>query len=133
MHAEKIIRALLVQDSAVAALCADRVYPGLLPIGCALPALVVEHISTTERPTLYAQAGFNLMQARIQVTALAEDYAGLKALVGAVGTACRFQRGLIAGVRVTAITRSLIGPDEHDDERTVWAQPTDFVVTYHEP
>jgi len=133
MRAEKAIRSLLMGAGAVTALASDRCYPGQLPQGCALPALVVEHISTVPRPTLDAQAGFGLMQARIQVTGLAATYVQQKTLLDAVITACNYQRGVIAGVRVASIVRELIGPDLRDDDRSVFYQSVDFVVTYQEP
>jgi len=133
MRAEKAIRALLMQASAVTSLVGDRCYPGPLPEGCPLPALVVEHVSTVPLPTLDAQAGYGLMQARIQVTGLAANYPAVKTLLDAVVTACNHQRGLIGGVRVASAVRVLIGPDLRDDDRSVFYQSVDFVVIHQEP
>lgn len=133
MRAEKAIRALLMQASAVTTLVGDRCYPGQLPQGCALPALVVEHVSTVDLPTLNAQAGFGLVQTRVQVTVLAATYPQQKSLADAVITACRYQRGVIAGVRVANVVRELVGPDLRDDDRSVFYQSVDFLVTFQEP
>ena len=133
MRAEKVVRALLMQASAVTALVADRCYPGELPQGCVLPALVVEHVSTVQLGTLDAASAYGLMQARIQVTGLASTYPALKTLLDAASTACNYQRGLIASVRVASVVRQLIGPDLRDDDRSVFHQSVDFVVTYQEP
>lgn len=133
MRAEKAIRALLMQASAVTTLVSDRCYPGQLPQGCALPALVVEHISTVDKPTLDAASAFGLVQSRIQVTALASSYPQQKSLADAVITACRYQRGVIAGVRVISVVRELVGPDLRDDDRSVFYQSVDFLVTFQEP
>ena len=132
MHAEKAIHALLMQASVVTSLVGARCYPGQLPQGCPLPALVVEHISTVQASTLDANAEFNLARTRVQVTALASDYPTQKALVHAVAGACTFQRGLIAGVTVISVMRDLIGPDLRDDDRSVFFQAVDFVVTFQD-
>lgn len=133
MRAEKAIHALLMQAGTVTALVVDRCYPGQLPQGCLLPALVVEHISTVDRPTLDAAAAFGLVQSRIQVTALASSYPQQKSLADAVVAACRYQRGVIAGVRVISVVRELVGPDLRDDDRSVFYQSVDFLVTFQEP
>ncbi len=133
MRAEKAIRALLMQASAVTSLVGERCYPGQLPQGCALPALVVQHVSTVDRPTLDAAAPFGLVQSRIQVTVLASTYPIQKSLADAVITACRYQRGVISGVRVNSVVRELVGPDLRDDERSVFYQSVDFLVTFQEP
>ncbi len=134
MRAEKAIRTLLTQAAGLTALVpAARMYPHTVPQGELLPALVIEHVSTVPRPTLDAQAAFGLMQARIQVTALAASYPAQQALVEQIVLACNYQRGLIAGVRVSSVVRELIGPDMTDDDRTVFHQSIDFLVTYQEP
>lgn len=131
MHAEKALRALLMQDSAVVALVGDRAYPVELPEGCALPALVLDHVSTVDLATISA-ASYGLCRSRIQVMALASSYVLQKSLTAAVLAACRYQRGLIAGVRVASITRALTGPDLKDSDRGVFYQSTDFLVTFQE-
>ncbi len=132
MHAEQVIRALLLQAGAVTALVSDRCYPGQLPQGCPLPALVIEHISTVDLPTLDAAAAYGLTRSRIQVTVLASTYPAQKALAAAAVAACKYQRGLIAGIRVITVTRELLGPDQRDDDRSVFHQSIDFLITFQE-
>lgn len=137
MRAEKAIHQLLLNAAGVTALVgagtAARIYPEQLPQGCALPALVVEHISASELTTIDAIAAFGLVQARIQVTALAADYPGKKALLEQVRLACNYQRGTFNGVRVVSVIRDVVGPDLRDDDRQLYAQSIDFMVTFQEP
>lgn len=133
MYAEKALRALLMQASAVTAIVGDRAYPVTLPQGCAWPALVLTNISTVPLQTLDAAAAYGLMRGRVQVTAMAATYSELKTLVAAVVAACNYQRGVIASVRVTSVVREFIGPDLRDDDRSVCTQSVDFVVTFQEP
>lgn len=133
MRAEKALHALLTQAAALTALVGARIYPHALPVGDSLPALVVEHVSTVPLPTLDAQAGFGLMQSRVQVTVLAASYPGLKDVLEQVVIACNYQRGVLAGVRVASVVRTLVGPDLTDDDRSVFYQAVDFLVTFQEP
>ena len=132
MRAEKVIRTLLLADTGVTALVAARIYPAQLPQGTALPALIITHISTIELPTLDAQAAYSLMRARIEVTAIASDYATQKNLLEAVRKACNYQRGTIAGVSVASVRRDTLGPDLRNDDMQVFTQTLDFFVTYKE-
>lgn len=134
MRAEKAIRALVTGAAALTALVpAARMYPHAIPQGEQLPALVIEHVSTVPFPTLDASAGFGLMQSRIQVTVLTNAYDDLKAVVEQVVLACNYQRGVLAGTRVNSVVRAFIGPDMTDDDRTVFHQSIDFLVTFQEP
>lgn len=133
MAAYEAIRALLFQDSAVTTLVGDRIYPVQLPQDCAMPAVVHEEITGVELPTLDATSDYALNQDRIQVTVFAATYTQAKTLREACVAACRFKRGLIAGLQVAHIVRGPIGPDLRDDDRRVSYQSVDFVVTYQNP
>ena len=134
MRAEKVINALLNAASGVTALVANRIYGGgQLPQGTALPAIVVEHVSSNELTTIDANAAFGLMKARIQVTVLAKNYVDQKAVLEQVRIACNYQRGVIATVRVITVLRDTVGPDQRDDDMQVYTQSIDFQVTYQEP
>lgn len=133
MRAEQALYALLAADAGIAARVASRIYPGQLPQGTLLPALVVEHVDSQPLPTIDAQAGFSLVQSRLQVTALAKTYTDQKAVLDAVRAALNYQRGVIAGVRVMHIVRDTVGPDLRDDDLQVYVQSMDFMVTFQEP
>lgn len=132
MRAEKVIRSLLLANATVSAAVGTRVYPVTLPEGTALPAIVLDHISTVEQPTIDANSPLALVESRISCTVIANDYTTLKTLVDACRVACNFQRGTIASVSVVSVRRALVGPEYKDDELRSYAQPQDFMVLHFE-
>lgn len=132
MRAEKAVVALLNAAPWVTALVDTRIYPPPLPQHVALPALAVTHISTVDMPTMDANAGYNLAQSRIEVTAIAKDYATQKNLIEQVRLALQHQRGTFNDVSVVAILRAGVGPDIRDDDMQVFTQSIDFLVIHHE-
>lgn len=132
MSAEKAIRTLLLAAAPVTALVVDRIFPGELPQNTVLPAIGVTHISTVEHPTIDASAAYKLVQTRIECTALAKDYASVKALINAIRGACNYAHGAIGGVTVNSIRRDMVGPDMRDSDLTVFGQTVDFIVTWQE-
>lgn len=137
MRAEKAITALLTQASGLTALLGQgmaSVYGGgQLPQNTPLPAVVVEHVSSVELTTIDANAAFGLMQSRVQITVIAKTYPAQKTVLEQVRVACNYQRGVIAGVRVVSVIRTLVGPDQRDDDMQIYTQSIDFQVTFQEP
>ena len=133
MSAEKIIRTLLAASSPVVSVVSDRIYPGELPQGTALPAIGVTHITTTELSTLDASAAFMLVATRIECVILAKDYATVKSLISAVRTACNYAHGSIAGFMVSSVRREMVGVDMRDSSLGIYGQTIDFMVTWAEP
>lgn len=134
MTGEAVIRALLVQASALTALVpVARIYPGLVAQDAALPAIAFSGISDVLLPTVSAYPGVELRRSRVSVTVLATDYPSIKALISEVIKACNYQRGAIAGLSVISVLRDLIGPDLRDDDRGVYRQSVDLVVTFQTP
>ena len=134
MRAEQAIYALLNAATALTALVGPRIFGGgQLAQGVALPAVVVEHVSSVELTTIDANAAFGLVQSRIEVTAIAKTYAEVKAVLEQVRVACNYQRGLINGVRVVSVIRDSVGPDQRDDDMQIFTQSIDFQVTFQEP
>lgn len=133
MSAEKIIRTLLTASASVTALVSDRIYPGEIPQGVALPAVGLSHISTTEVPTIDAAAANVLVQSRIECVALAKDYATVKSIISSIRSACNYAHGTIGGFAVVSVRRDLVGADARDSDLTIFAQTIDFIVTWHEP
>lgn len=134
MSAEKIIYALLAADSAVSAVVSSRIYPGELPQGAALPALVVSHLTTVPQPTMDAASAFTLVQSRVEVTLLVKaDYVTLKSLLKKVRQACEYKRGTIASTVAVSVVRDLVGPDARDSDLDVLSQTIDFMVTWQDP
>ena len=130
MSAEAAAYALLAAASAVTSIVATRIFPGQLPEGTALPALVIEHISSVRLGRLDAQAATHPTQTRVQVNLLASTYPQLKALRDAVTAALQFQRGALGGGAVITILPDVAGPDLIDPAMTLFHQPLDFLVVH---
>ena len=127
MRAEKVIRSLLLANATISGAVANRIYPVTLPEGTVLPAIVLDHISTVEQPTIDANAPLALVESRISVTVISNDYT-----TDACRVACNFKRGTIASVSVVSVRRALVGPEYKDDELRSYAQPQDFMVLHFE-
>lgn len=132
MRAEKVVRSLLLANATVTAAVGSRIYPVTLPEGTTLPAIVLDHISTVEQPTIDANAPAQLVESRISATVLTNDYLSLKNLVEACRIALNFKRGTIEGVSVVSVRRALVGPEYKDDELQNFAQSLDWMVLHFE-
>lgn len=130
MSAEAAVYALLSAAPAVTALVGDRIYPGQLPEGEPLPALVIEHISSVRLGRLDAQAETHPTQTRMQVNLIANQYRVLKAMRDAVTSALQFKRGALGGGAVIAILPDQAGPDLADPALGTFFQPLDFLVVH---
>ena len=127
MSAEAAVYALLAAAPAVTGVVGDRIYPGQLPEGQRLPALVIEHISSVRLGRLDAQAPTHPTQTRVQINLIASEYRVLKALRDAVTAALQFQRGALGGGKVIAILPDQAGPDLVDAGLGAFFQPLDFL------
>lgn len=132
MRAEKVVRSLLLANATVSAAVVNRVFPVTLPEGTVLPAIVLDHVSTVDQPTIDANSPLGLVESRISVTVISETYTQLKTLTDACRVALNFKRGPIAGVSVVSVRRALVGPEYKDDQLRSFAQPQDFMVLHFE-
>ena len=133
MSGLKIIRALLVANSALIALVPSaRVIAGVLPQATALPAIAVTEVSATEIDRIDAQATHTMVTARVQVTVFATTYPTQKTILDAARKACNYQRGTVASITVVSVRRGSNGPDFNDPDTGFFMQSVDFLVTYHE-
>jgi hypothetical protein len=130
MSAESAIYTLLAAAAPVTALVGARIYPGMLPNGQPLPAIVIEQISAVRLGRLDAGAATHPTSSRMQVNLLAKDYPTLKALRTAVMTALQFKRGALGGSAVISVLPGFEGPDTFDSGMEVFHQPLDFMVTH---
>lgn len=132
MSAVKIIRALLVADSALTALVpAARIIAGVLPQGTALPAVAVTEVSRITRNILKAGA-YAQSTSRVQVSVMATTYPQQKQLLGAVRHACRDRIGTVAGVANVSVLLDSAGPDFNDPDTGFFMQSQDFEVSFTE-
>lgn len=137
MSGEIAIRQLLVSEVAVTALVppADepsRIVVGILPREVALPALAIQTVTSTERKTITPGATRQVTD-HVRVTALAETYDELPALLKAVRKACSHKFPTVDGIsRVVVLPRAEDGLFV-DEDSSIPMKPQDFIVTYSEP
>ena len=136
MRAETVINYLIRNDSGVQALLggatSPRIYPSRLPQNTVMPAVAYQYISGTEETPIDAQAGYQLVKGRVQVTAMGKNYSDVKNVLEAVRKACIYKSGVINGVTVISVLRDLVGPDDRDDDLALYIQSMDFIVTHYE-
>jgi Protein of unknown function (DUF3168) len=87
MTAEELIVAQLESTPDVAELVGDRIYPGVIPIGVRLPALVYQRIGSA--PLAGLQGPPMLENPTIQINAWADTYTTAKLVARAVRVALR--------------------------------------------
>lgn len=124
--------ALLTGAAGVTALVSTRISLARMVENDPYPAIVIETVSGTLEAPINATAGMQLMQTRVQVTALSRSAVECKQILEQVRIACEFQSGLIAGVRVISIVRAGIGPDHKNDDMSVYLQSHDYMLTFYE-
>jgi hypothetical protein len=130
MRPLEIFNALLTASSGVTALVATRIYPVEAPQNTAMPAVVVDLDSDTELPTLDAAASYGMRKASVTLHLMARDLTGLRTLVTAVETACRYQRGMIAGYSVVSVGPGDQGSTEVESSVPIAYAPMRFDVIY---
>jgi len=127
------IRYLLAHDAALlAAVPANKIMAGVIPLGTVLPAVGISHISTLERKTVAMTEPAILATERVQVTVQAKSYAEQKAILELVRKACPNQRASVNGIEVDSILPDIAGPDLRDDELQIFVQSRDFIVRFIE-
>lgn len=132
MKAEQVIKTLLEGASGVTALVGARIYGFQLPQKPTLPALVYTAISSNDVPPINQFAGANIARSRIQVSAFAADYPGVKALLEQVRLACSYKNGTIATYAVVSVMPDVEGPDLWEENFLVPYQSRDFIVTHYQ-
>lgn len=131
MSAE-LITAALLNVSGLTNLVGTRRALGVLPQNCAMPALVYSVVDTTPVVTMNAIAGPQLLQSRIQVTALATTPAGVEQILTAVMAAMNLKSGTYATKVVAWTIRDIKSPITRDNEAGLWYGAQDFVAHWYE-
>ena len=131
MSAE-LITAALLNVTGVSNLVGTRRTLGVLPQNCAMPALVYSVVDTMPVVTMNAIAGPQLLQSRIQVTALATTPAGVEQILTAVMAAMNLKSGTYATRSVAWTIRDIKSPITRDNEAGVWYGSQDFVAHWYE-
>lgn len=130
MSAE-LITAALLNVAGVTGLVGTRVACAQLPQNTALPALVYDVVDDVPLLPINASAGPQLMQSRVQLTALAITLGECASVQAAVLAALNLKSGSIAGKTVVSVVEDFAGPRTHDDDASVWASPKDFIITWY--
>jgi hypothetical protein len=125
-----VINYLLSHDAAVLGAVQDaNILTGDLPLATSLPALGVSMMSAVRRNTTSMNGAKVLVTERVQVTARASTYAGMKALLPLTLLACRNRSGTVNGVELDSILPDGQGPDFQDDA-SVHTGSQDFIVKW---
>lgn len=140
MRAEAVMFALIKASAGIVTLVANRIYLARMTENATYPAIVLEVVSGNLVTPINAQAGMQLLQTRIQVTALSRTAISAKQILDLVRIACEFKSGLIActiggtayNVQVQSVMRDSIGPDIKSDDLAVCMQSHDYMVTHYE-
>ncbi len=110
---------------------AARIYPLIIPQTAALPALAYQKISSPKEQMHTGSS--HLCRSRIQITAIASDYAGVKALATAVKQCWDSFRGTVAGVRIDGV--AIDNDADTEIERQAVAVPVvriDLLIWHYE-
>ena len=131
MSAE-LITAALLSASGVTSLVGTRRAVSQLPQGSDMPALVYEAISTMPVMTVNASFGAQLLMSRVQVTALAENAAGVDSVLSSVMSAMNLQSGTYASKSVVSVVRDLRTGISKDNDAGIWYASQDFIIHFYE-
>ena len=133
MSAQAITYALLSSDAGVTAIVPTaRIYASMLDEGVAMPAVVIQLVSTVDQSTVDAASPYQLRRSRVQVNALSQDYVQVQSLARAINTAMAFRRGTIANVTVTSVVRDWTHADDFDTALHAHVVAADYMIVWHE-
>lgn len=130
MSAEKVTYNLLKNSAAlIAVVPVARIYPSLIPLNTALPAIAYSFVSGVETTAIGLTT--SLKRDRVQVTIAAKSYPDVKSIMALVVSAMNNKQGTFNGVKVDSVIKDVVGPDLRDDEAGVFYQSIDFKIDYH--
>lgn len=131
MSAVKVVNYTLSNNATlIAAVPAANIFTGFIPIDTELPALCVNHISSTEITSVATTETKKLATSRVQVTVQAKTYSDQKAILDLVRKALPNTRGTVNSVEVDSILPDGAGPDMHDADAQIFMQSRDFIVRF---
>jgi hypothetical protein len=130
MQAIAIFNALLLASAPVTALVGARVFPIEAPQSAAQPLIVVDCDDDSVSPTFDAQASPQTRVAYVSLYLSASTASQLGALCDACATACKYQRGTIAGYEVSSTSDGDIDITGFNRDRDVWNIAMRFSLVY---
>lgn len=123
---------LLLGDAGVTGLVAEEdIMAGVLPQGCALPAIGVTSVSRTDRHPL-KKGGTTLCRELVQVSVHAADYDSQKAVLRAVVRACDARFPEVSGISNVTVHTAQAGPDFMAGDSSIHIGSQDFATTWSE-
>ena len=131
MSAE-LITAALLNVSGVTSLVGTRRAVSQLPQGTTMPALVYEAIDTMPVMMVNASFGAQLLMSRVQVTALADNAAGVDSVLAAVMAAMNLKSGTVASKTVVSVVRDMRTGIQKDNDAGIWYASQDFIFHWYE-
>lgn len=121
---------LLTHNAGVTATVpAASIKPGTLPLNATLPAIALQEVSLGEGLTV-AMTESRMKIARIQVTAFAQTYPQVKAILALIASALPAKPGVVNGIATDSITPDVGGPDLDDPETGIFEQARDYIVRW---
>lgn len=126
------VRQLFVAHVGLIALVpAESIAAGILPQGISLPAISLMSVSTVDRNIPTPGASRQVVE-RVQATAMAADYPGLKAVMAQMKKAGADKMPAVTGIANVTVHTDGMGPDFMNEAASIYMQPLDFRVTYSE-
>lgn len=131
MSGVAVIGALLFDHApTVGKVPAERIKAGALPRGTPLPALEVSSISRV-RVAMLRRGAIVRWTERVQVTAIAANYADIGVIVSLAIAACDGALGNYAGVTDVDVQEAGAGPDFVSQAPDIYSRSQDFRVSYN--
>jgi hypothetical protein len=110
-----------------------RIFVGdTLPVGTAVPALLITEISGVPRNTVSMDEPNRLISTRVQVSVHARSYPEQDQILSLVRAAMPNLYGVVAGIKVRSILPDIVGPDLSNPEASIFIKSRDFKIAYLE-
>lgn len=110
---------------------AARQFSGVIPLGIALPAIGLNHISSVRHRTVGSGVD-PFTTTRVQVTVHADTYPNLRAVLALVRTALPKRPGTVNGCAIDSILIDGEGPDFRNDTAGIYMRSQDVIVRFNE-
>ena len=114
--AEEILYELITSDAQINTQIAGRMYPGILPQGNDVPAIIYNRISTDRLKIMQGPAAYS--DARIQLDIYSESYKTTKILANRVRHLLDYYDGRVGGTELKAVFIEGEGHSVEEDAET---------------
>jgi len=131
MSIEIGIRSALINDADVTAVISSRVYPGIMPHGYTLPAIVYQRISS-ERPHTLDQGNIGRVFSSFQIDCYAESYSTVRDLADKVRLVLDGFSGSLGGEADVGGIHLMSDRDLFEEETELYRVTHDYLIPYFE-